>query len=209
MKKSYTDIKEVGYAESIEDSAVKVSKSNKKANERSLIFTISQAAKEITEEPEQEFAKIKYISNRVYYVKIKDISGGERSEDPIGTIYGNNGNKENKEETYSITYNLDGGQNLTEAITKYVQGTVVELPIPTKEGYAFEGWYLDKDFKSDKLLRINEEMSGDITLYAGVQATLPFRALCGHCQGSCSGEPAVGEVFEPYAYRSNLSAGTF
>ena len=42
--------------------------------------------------------------------------------------------------TNSISYDTNGGKNPTGAITSYVPGKKTTLPVPTKEGYAFEGW---------------------------------------------------------------------
>lgn len=49
------------------------------------------------------------------------------------------GNKE-----YTITYDLDGGtcENL---VTNYVSGEPFELPLPSKEGYTFLGWYQSEE----------------------------------------------------------------
>ena len=53
---------------------------------------------------------------------------------------------------YSIVYFLDGGK-ITEEYTKNfyaleIQNSTIELPIPTKEGYYFAGWYSDSSFKN-------------------------------------------------------------
>ena len=43
---------------------------------------------------------------------------------------------------YSVTLNLDGGTlEAGKNVTSYTYGTAVTLPIPTKEGYNFGGWY--------------------------------------------------------------------
>lgn len=46
------------------------------------------------------------------------------------------------EEIYTVKYNLDGGANPADAVTDFtVEELPVELPVPTKAGYTFEGWY--------------------------------------------------------------------
>ncbi len=62
---------------------------------------------------------------------------------------------------YLITFELEGGvcDNLP---TKYLINEITLLPIPTKEGYKFLGWYL----KDELIEQINGEQRGDITLVA-------------------------------------------
>lgn len=43
--------------------------------------------------------------------------------------------------SFTITYNLNGGTNVENPITTYDATTNAPLPIPTKEGYTFYGWY--------------------------------------------------------------------
>lgn len=51
---------------------------------------------------------------------------------------------------YSITYYLDGGVISEEYIKNFyaleLENSSIELPIPTKEGYYFAGWYSDSSF---------------------------------------------------------------
>ena len=42
--------------------------------------------------------------------------------------------------TYNISFDLDGG-NANDLISKFTDGKDVTLPVPTKEGYKFIGWY--------------------------------------------------------------------
>lgn len=69
---------------------------------------------------------------------------------------------------YEITYELDGGVNNALNPSKYNYTTGVEtLAAPTKEGYAFEGWYSDGSFAEDKkVTSISEDQLGDVTLFA-------------------------------------------
>ena len=44
-------------------------------------------------------------------------------------------------DTYTITYNVDGGVNPSDAVKTFTDATKVVLPTPTKSGYKFLGWY--------------------------------------------------------------------
>lgn len=68
--------------------------------------------------------------------------------------------------SYNINYVLAGGNLPDGAVRTYKQGEgVQELPIPTKTGYTFDGWYSDES-KQTKITGISKEQSGDITVYA-------------------------------------------
>ena len=68
-------------------------------------------------------------------------------------------------ETYQITYYLDGGLNWNVNPTTYKCTDSVVLKDPVKEGYYFEGWYLDKDF-TEKIDTIGAGRAGNLNLYA-------------------------------------------
>ena len=65
---------------------------------------------------------------------------------------------------YTITYNLNNGQNNISNPTKF---TVEDLPVdlynPTKENYVFNDWYISSQY-SEPIYQITE--CGNITLYA-------------------------------------------
>lgn len=67
---------------------------------------------------------------------------------------------------YPITYNLNKGTLPEDAITKYKENETITLPIPTKEGATFGGWFLDAQLKTYKISEISNGTAGDITLYA-------------------------------------------
>lgn len=69
--------------------------------------------------------------------------------------------------TYTITYELNGGIADPNSPSTYVSGTVTDLGCPTNENkdVAFFGWYLDKEC-TKSLLYIPSKMSGNLTLYA-------------------------------------------
>lgn len=66
--------------------------------------------------------------------------------------------------TYSITYDLDGGTQETGAVTTYTSGQTTSLPTPTKEGCYFRGW---KDTKNDNIYTsIPVDTVGNLSLIA-------------------------------------------
>ncbi len=68
---------------------------------------------------------------------------------------------------YSITYNLDGGVNSTSAVTTFnIESADFSLPTPTKNGYAFEGWFANADFSGAKIVTLQNGSLGDKTYYA-------------------------------------------
>ncbi len=72
-------------------------------------------------------------------------------------------------EVYTITYNLNGGTNAQGNPAAYEKGDSLTFNDPTRPGYTFAGWYSDSRFK--KAFVYNEEMTGNLTLYAKWNAT--------------------------------------
>jgi len=66
---------------------------------------------------------------------------------------------------YSIAYQLDGGTMPGSYPESYSYGIYTELPVPTKEGKYFEGWYTDSAC-TVPLGAVLASTSGDLTLYA-------------------------------------------
>lgn len=64
--------------------------------------------------------------------------------------------------TYSITYNLDGGENNQDNQSLYTVEDTITLLEPTKPGYNFVGWYLN----NEKIESISAGTTGDIILTA-------------------------------------------
>jgi len=64
---------------------------------------------------------------------------------------------------FKINYNTDAN-NIYNPPTYNVENEGFELASPTKEGYIFEGWYLDKEL-TNKCTRIDSSFEGDINLY--------------------------------------------
>ncbi|MDR1001018.1 MAG: family 43 glycosylhydrolase [Clostridiales bacterium] len=68
--------------------------------------------------------------------------------------------------TYIINYYLDGGVLPEGAPTTYTFGVGLTLPIPTKDGYTFEGWYDDDQFTGDAIAAISTTDTGAKDFYA-------------------------------------------
>ena len=68
---------------------------------------------------------------------------------------------------YSITYELNGGTNHHDNPKEYRYGMgVSELFAPTRDGYTFDGWYLNKECTGDPITSISPGRDGNITLHA-------------------------------------------
>ena len=68
--------------------------------------------------------------------------------------------------TYTITYVLDGGTNVSGNPAQYtVETGRIPLLDPTKTGYRFDGWYADNTYNT-KVTEIAVGSTGNVTLYA-------------------------------------------
>jgi len=74
--------------------------------------------------------------------------------------------------TYTITYNLNGGTIDAPNSPNYTFGIGVNLNSPAKAGYTFSGWYNNEYFTGTALTSVGTGVSGNITLYA--MFTIPF-----------------------------------
>ena len=52
---------------------------------------------------------------------------------------------------HDVVFELNGGTMSSGAITEYLDGVPAELPIPTKSGYRFMGWYYSPDFSGSPI----------------------------------------------------------
>ena len=68
--------------------------------------------------------------------------------------------------SYTITYvNVDGATNENPASYNVETGTIT-LKAPTKDGFAFTGWFESSDFSTTEVKEITQGSTGDKTLYA-------------------------------------------
>lgn len=69
--------------------------------------------------------------------------------------------------SYSISYELNGGTNVENpplAFTK--ESETITLPVPTRKGYSFAGWFADPSLTGTAQTEIAKGSSGDRTYYA-------------------------------------------
>lgn len=67
---------------------------------------------------------------------------------------------------YVIVYETNGG-TLEEAINTYtVESPEIILPVPTKDGYVFKGWYTNPELTGISVIKISAGSTGDKELYA-------------------------------------------
>lgn len=70
-----------------------------------------------------------------------------------------------KNTTYTITYILNGGKNALGNPASYLTSQNVTLRTPSRNGYSFSGWFLDKQYKK-QIKNITAGTSGNISVYA-------------------------------------------
>ncbi|MBQ7104525.1 MAG: InlB B-repeat-containing protein [Bacilli bacterium] len=69
--------------------------------------------------------------------------------------------------SYEINYELNDGNQEENPITTYtIETSKFNLPLPTKNGYNFKGWYEKSDFSSKALVQQEEGKFGNKTYYA-------------------------------------------
>ena len=69
-------------------------------------------------------------------------------------------------QVFPIRYNLNGGDPLPYASAKYLAPHAFTLPIPTKEGHTFLGWYQNADMTGTPVVEIPEGSIGKMSFYA-------------------------------------------
>lgn len=86
---------------------------------------------------------------------------------------------------YEVTFDANGGECSTALLTVFYNGTYDELPVPTRTGYKFAGWYTAKDggalVENDS---VHKSLS-NIVLYAHwtqKEYTIKFDASDGVCE---------------------------
>lgn len=67
---------------------------------------------------------------------------------------------------YAISYNLNGGAFTDAVVRSYVHGTEFVLPVPSRDGYTFVGWFSNAEHTGDAVVSIAASESGDKTFYA-------------------------------------------
>ncbi len=94
-----------------------------------------------------------------------DSTGGNTSggDSAGGDTSGGNGDSDTLVETFTITYVVNGGTEVTSATIN--KGSVVQnIPTTTKTGYTFDGWYSDKSLTT--VYDFSKAVTSNLTLYA-------------------------------------------
>lgn len=68
-------------------------------------------------------------------------------------------------DVYQVTYEPDGGVLPATAPESYVSGSYMSLPVPSKEGVVFGGWFLDEEL-TVPIGGVPKDSVGDLTVYA-------------------------------------------
>lgn len=80
-----------------------------------------------------------------------------------GETNDNDGTTDDGTSGITISFDTQGGSEMSPLVIR--AGETVTIPCePTKEGFIFDGWYLDADFANS--FNIGEPINGDIVLYA-------------------------------------------
>ena len=66
---------------------------------------------------------------------------------------------------YKVTLNTNGATSCP-ALTQYVSGETTTLPVPSRNGFNFGGWYSNPDFSGSAITAISSTEYGDKTFYA-------------------------------------------
>lgn len=80
------------------------------------------------------------------------------------------------ENSYSITYVLNGGVNSELNVSNYQSGNEYTLYSPVSEDLYFYAWYLDENFETE-CTALTSDMHGDLTLYAKWSDTLEGKGV--------------------------------
>ncbi|OKZ67720.1 MAG: hypothetical protein BHV93_15890 [Clostridiales bacterium 52_15] len=85
----------------------------------------------------------------------------------LWTDKGGSGSGGSHNDSYTLRYDTNGGEKLSsESKTRKWTKDYEDLPIPTREGYRFDGWYYDSKLKNEVTgdVKVNTSV---VTLYAG------------------------------------------
>lgn len=67
---------------------------------------------------------------------------------------------------YTIIYELNGGTNASSNAVSYSENETVTLAAPTRNGYSFDGWYWDENFKNPLKDNTFSNKKGSIKVFA-------------------------------------------
>ena len=98
----------------------------------------------------------------------EDLSGDEVVSIEQGTTGAKTYYAKWEEAPYQVEYETNGGNSLNPTAFSLATGFPSELPVPTKEGYEFAGWYDNEELSGEKVTEITEYKN--YKLYASWEA---------------------------------------
>lgn len=100
--------------------------------------------------------------------------------------------------TYEVVFDSQGGSSVPKQSVEY--GKLIKEPAdPAKEGYAFEGWYKEKDYKTKWDFNKDKMPMGNITLYAKWNTKNTPGGGNGGSSGGNGGSSSGGSFNDPAA----------
>ncbi|MEY8437613.1 InlB B-repeat-containing protein [Atopobiaceae bacterium 24-176] len=100
------------------------------------------------------------------------------------------------QDVYNITYQTNGGTNPAGAATTYTYDQGVTLPTPTRDGYTFDGWCLQKDLSDTPIKSIAAATTtGDKTFYAKWSVNTYTVTFDGNAPTGSTTDPVSPESF--------------
>jgi len=108
---------------------------------------------------------------------------------------------------YTITYELNGGENHPDNPTEYSIEDEFEFKNPTREGYTFGGWYKDPSLSKGKITNIAKGSTGDLTIYAKWTAKRITVKFDGNGEGAKVSKSSMTVVYGE-TYGTNLPTAT-
>ncbi len=109
--------------------------------------------------------KLPTISSTGYYLEWKDNDGAVVEELNKGVAY--TSIVTNVPAIYTITYNLNGGENGSANVNEFtVETPTITLDDATKINSTFDGWYNNENFEGDAITTIAHGTIGNIVLWA-------------------------------------------
>lgn len=111
-----------------------------------------------------------------------------------------------KANEYTITYELNGGTDGSDAPSTHTYGTATTLVDPTRDGYTFGGWFTSSDFSGSKVTSLGAtDYTDNITLYALWTKTIGENG--DYSVDEIPAQTYTGAAIEPAVVVRNISTG--